>query len=276
MIPGAEPVSPLATAPPALRLDGIRHRYAPEGPAVVHDVDLEIRAGEHWVVLGPNGCGKSTLARIAALRLHPSRGDVEVLGQRLGRIDLRDVRPAVGYTSAALTTMLRPTLTAADAVMTARRDALEPWWHVYDDDDRAAAEHALDAVGGASLASRTLGSLSSGERQRVLLARALVHDPVLLVGDEPAAGLDLGAREDLLSTLDDLSERAGVASLVITHHVEEIASSATHALLLRAGGPVAQGPLGDTLTAESLSATFGRAVALTRVDGRWTARADIG
>jgi iron complex transport system ATP-binding protein len=199
---------------------------------------------------------------------------VRVLGQQLGRVDVRRVRPRIGLASASMAAMLRREVEVVDVVMTARNAALEPWWHTYTDADRSRAIKLLDRFGVASLAGRTFGTLSSGEQQRVQLARTLVTDPELVLLDEPAAGLDLGAREDLVTRLGALALDAASPPLVlVTHHVDEIPRGFTHALLLRDGRAVAQGPIQESLTAAALSQCFGLELALDERDGRWTARA---
>lgn len=240
---------------------------------ILRDVDLTVEAGQRWVVLGRNGCGKTTLLRIASLYLHPSRGTVDVLGHRLGRSDIRKLRHLVGFTSAGFADMLRPELRAFEVVMTAKNGALEPWWHTYDAADREQAISQLARLGVAALAERRFGLLSSGERQRVLLARALMTDPALLLLDEPTAALDLGGREELVGSLDALARRDDTpATVLVTHHVEEIPPSFTHVLMLRDGSVLAAGPIAQTLTAESLSDCFGLSVILDRQGDRWTAR----
>ena len=229
------------------------------------------------MVLGPNGSGKTTLLRIASLWLHPTSGTVHVLGHELGRTDVRPLRARVGVASAALADQLRPELTVADVVVTGRTGALEPWWHQYDDDDRARATEALERLGAAHLAQRRFGTLSSGERQRVQLARTIAADPDLLLLDEPSAGLDLGAREDLVGRLGRLAaDPAGAPTILVTHHVEEIPPAFTHALLLRAGRVVASGPIDDVLTADNLSTAFDIRVRLVTEDGRWRSWAAAG
>ena len=244
-----------------------------DGTRVLGPIDWEVSAGQRWAVLGPNGSGKTTLIRIASLWLAPSQGEVEVLGRLRGRTDVRRLRARIGLTSGAVADMLRVDLTALDAVMTAANAALEPWWHRYDDQDRARARAALDRVGAGGLAGRRFGTLSSGERQRVLLARALAIDPGAVILDEPMAGLDLGGREELIGTLADLAADSSAPPIVlITHHVEEIPDGFTHGLLLRDGMALAQGHLDAVLTGAALSECFGMPLSLERHRGRWTAR----
>jgi iron complex transport system ATP-binding protein len=246
-----------------------------DGRTILGPVDWQVEEGERWVVLGPNGSGKSTMVQIAALQLHPSAGEVEVLGERLGHTDVRTLRQRVGYASAALGAMLRAGLSARDVVMTAKHAALEPWWHDYDDADREAAVACLARLGVDRFADRAWGTLSSGEQQRVLVARTLMGPIGLVLLDEPNAGLDVGGRENLLAGLDDLArEPATPAMVLVTHHVEEIPSAFTHAMLLRDGLVRVSGPLATTLTAEALSDTFGVELALERrPNGRFAAYA---
>ena len=246
-----------------------------DGTEVLRGIDWEVHPGQRWVVLGPNGSGKTTLVRIATMWEHPSAGTVDVLGQRLGRVDVRRLRARVGFTSAAMADMLRPSLTAAEVVMTAKHAALEPWWHTYDEQDSARALAALARVGCRDRADQRFGTLSSGERQRVLLARALSLEPGIIVLDEPNAGLDLGGREQLIAALSSLAVAPETPPLVlVTHHTDEIPDNFTHALLLRDGAALASGTLQDTLTSANLSECFGLDLVLERRHGRWTARAD--
>ena len=260
-----------AVAVPAVRLTDVG--VTRDGRDLLDDVDWVVGPDERWVVLGPNGSGKSTLLRIAALDLHPSRGEVEVLGERLGRTDVRALRRRVGYAAAALADQLRPTLTAREVVMTAKHAALEPWWHTYDDADRTEALERLARLGVDRFADREFGTLSSGERQRVLVARTLMGRTGVVLLDEPNAGLDVGGRESLLAGLDRLAGAGDAPPMVlVTHHVEEIPTSFTHVALLRDGRLATAGPVEDTLTADALSATFGLPLALDRrPDGRWSA-----
>jgi iron complex transport system ATP-binding protein len=265
-VPGPSPDESIA-----LRLAGVS--VVVDRTPILRDVDWTVARDQRWVVLGPNGAGKTTLLRLASLYLHPSTGTVDVLGQRLGRTDVRRLRTRIGLVSPALAGMLRDAVTAAEVVMSAREAALETWWHEYGDKDRAAALALLERLGVASLADRSFGALSSGERQRVLLARALWGDPGLVLYDEPTAGLDLGAREDLIARLADLAADPATPPLIlVTHHVEEIPPGFTHALLVGDGRIAAQGPLVSVLTAPALSSLFGVRLALDHRDGRYAAR----
>jgi iron complex transport system ATP-binding protein len=255
----------------ALRLSQVR--FVRGDSTILDGVDLEVRQGERWLLLGPNGCGKTSLLRIAALYEHPTAGVVEVLGERLGETDVRQLRRRIGFVSAALADQLRPTLTAFDAVRTARFGALEPWWHRYSEADDERALECLDRMGVGRLAGHTLTTLSSGERSRVLLARSLMNEPAVVLLDEPSSGLDLAGREQLVEALDHLADDADAPPLVVvTHHVEDVPTSLTHAMLMRNGSVVVSGPLGDVLTAEQLSDTFGIELRLERRgDGRFSA-----
>ena len=238
------------------------------------DVTWSVESGQRWVVLGPNGAGKSTLLRVAALYLHPTQGTVEVLGRRLGRVDVRRMRHRVGYASAALSDRIRPTMSALEAVMTARHGALEPWWHTYSDADRQQAADLLARLGCGQLREQPFGLLSSGERQRVQIARTLMTEPGLVLLDEPTAALDLAGREELVRTLDALSaDPSTPPTVLVTHHVEEIPKGFDHVLLLREGRVIAAGPIGEILTAEHLSACFAMALDLEHHRGRWWAHA---
>lgn len=239
---------------------------------ILAGVTWQVHADERWVVLGRNGSGKTSLVRIASLYLHPTSGTVRVLGESLGRTDVRRLRRRVGVMSAAMADLMRPQLIAADVVMTARYAALEPWWHEYDDEDRRRARDLLERVGAEHVADQAFGTLSSGERQRVLLARTLMTDPGLLLFDEPMAALDLGAREELVTSLGELASDPATAPLVlVTHHLEEVPPGFTHALLLADGRVQAAGPLEETLTDESLSDCFGVDVHLSRHGDRYRA-----
>ncbi len=222
------------------------------------------------MIVGANGAGKTSLLRIASLYLHPSDGEVWCLGHQLGRCDLRALRRRTALSSPAMAAKLEPTMTAVEVVMTARNGALAPWWHRYDATDRTLAIELLDRFGVGRFADRDFATLSAGERQKVLLARTLALDPAIVYLDEPTSGLDIGARETLLSDLTDLARSThGPATVVVTHHLEEIPAGYTHALVLRTGNVLAQGSIEDTLTSETLSDCYGVALTVTNEHGRY-------
>lgn len=255
-----------------LRLDQVS--VVREGARLLDGVDWRVGEDERWVVLGSNGAGKTTLLSLASARLHPTRGSVEVLGARVGAVDLFELRTRVGVASAAVADRLPARERAVDVVMTAAYAVVGRARERYDAADEARARDLLARFGCRGLADRRYGSLSEGERKRVAIARALMPDPELLLLDEPAAGLDLGGREALLRRLYRLAADPGAPTTVlVTHHVEEIPAGFTHALLLRAGRIVAAGPLEVTLDSRSLSACFGLPLVCERAGGRWTARA---
>ena len=240
---------------------------------ILRAVSLRVETRERWVVLGANGAGKTTVLRVAALYQHPSSGTVEVLGQRLGRCDVRVLRERIAFSSPAIASKLVPTITAAEAVMTAKHAALAPWWHRYDDADRERALALLDRFGCRPLADHLFPTLSAGERQRVLLARALMRDPELVLLDEPTAGLDIGGREQLLADLSGIASAPAAAPVVlVTHHLEESPPGFTHALLLRRCEDTASGPITETLTDSVLTECFGVALRVEHASGRYTAR----
>jgi len=261
------------TSGPVVRLEGVS--VVRNGTALLDDIWWEVGAGERWALLGPNGSGKTTLLRVVGSALWPTRGLVELLGERLGRVDMRELRRRIAVVSASVGRTLRPELPAVEVVLTGRHAALETWWHEYTDCDRsrAAALLADAGFGDRGFAHRPFGLLSEGERQQVLLARALMGSPELVLMDEPAAGLDLGARERLLDRLATIAADPSVPPLVlVTHHLEEIPPGVTHAALLQGGRLVAAGPVGHVLTGEAVSSAFGVEVAVERRDGRWAAR----
>lgn len=220
-------------------------------------------------MIGPNGSGKTTLLSVLGLMLWPTSGTVEVLGARYGRVDSRELRRGIGLASSAVEGVLRDDLTPVDLVMTARHAATEPWWHVFTDEDRERARRLLDGLGLAGVTDHAFGTLSAGERRRTSIARALMPDPELLLLDEPAASLDLGARETLLEDLARLAGQTRPAGLVlVTHHVEEIPVGFSHALVLRAGEVVASGPIGEVLTDAVLSRAFDLPITVARHEGR--------
>ncbi len=224
-------------------------------------------------MVGANGSGKTTLLRVASTYLWPSRGSVEVLGETIGRTDAREMRRRIGYVSAALAPEVDPALSALDVVMTARQAALAPWWARFDAADRDLAAAGLDRLGLAGFEARSFGSLSSGERGRVLIARTLMTEPELLLLDEPAAGLDLGAREDLSARLTGLAAGNIPAIVLVSHHLEEIPVGFDRALVLAGGRIRASGPIGDVMTGPILSAAFGLPLAVDIRADRFSARA---
>jgi iron complex transport system ATP-binding protein len=243
-----------------------------DGSTVLGPVSLSVLSGQRWVLLGPNGCGKTTLLTVVGARRQPSSGTARVLGLTLGRGDVRSLHPDIGHTSHALSEMFPPHLRVIDVVLTGKRAALSPWFQEYVDADLARADDRLDDVGCGRLRDRIFETCSQGERQRVLLARAMFSDPRLLVLDEPSAGLDLPAREALIEAVERSVARSGELSIVIaTHHLEEIPPSTTHAALLRAGRTIAAGPIRDVLTAENLRRCFDLDVEVTHRAGRWQA-----
>lgn len=259
--------------PPVVRLEAVA--VVRDEVALLGDVTWSVGSGERWALLGPNGSGKTTLLRVVGAGLWPTRGTVEILGERLGRVDMRELRKRITVVSASVARTLRPAQPALDVVMTGRHAALETWWHEYSDDDRTRAGVLLtDAgFGGDLFAQRAFGLLSEGERQQVLLARALMGEPELILMDEPAAGLDLGARERLLARLADLAADPAVPPMIlVTHHLEEIPPGVTHVALLRRGQMLAAGPIDDVLTDGVVSDAFGVGVAVEHRGGRWTAR----
>ncbi len=236
-------------------------------------VDLEIREGERWVVMGPNGAGKTTLMLVAAGRLFPTVGQVELLGEEYGAVDMAEVRPRIGWASSAATGDIPRGERVHDVVMTGAWAVSGRWREHYDDADRVRADGLLATWGIAELADRTFGTLSEGERKRTMIARSLMADPELLLLDEPGAGLDLGGREDLVARMAALAaDPTAPAQVLVTHHVEEVPPGFTHVALMARGELVAAGPIAQTLTEAALTATFGLPITLTAADGRWFAR----
>ncbi|HLR99462.1 MAG TPA: ABC transporter ATP-binding protein [Mycolicibacillus parakoreensis] len=243
------------------------------GHTLVGPLDWSVELDERWVVVGPNGAGKTSLLRIAAATEHPSTGVAHVLGERLGRVDVTELRARVGLSSSALAQRIPDDEVVRDLVVSAGYAVLGRWRERYDEVDYHRAIDLLESLGAEHLADRRHGTLSEGERKRVLIARALMTDPELLLLDEPAAGLDLGGREELVARLADLAADPDAPALVlVTHHVEEIPPGFSHALLLSEGTVVASGLLTDVLTAENLSAAFGQSISLDVIDGRYFAR----
>ena len=241
---------------------------------LLDDIDLVVNEDERWVVIGPNGAGKTTLLQLLAAQIHPSDGVVGLLGEVLGTIDVFELRPRIGLTSSALAERIPRDEKVLDVVLSAAYAVVGRWREEYDDLDEDRATELLASLRVDHLVERTYGTLSEGERKRVQIARALMTDPELLLLDEPASGLDLAGREALLETLSDLFADPGApATMLVTHHVEEIPTGATHCLLLADGQVVAAGPIAATLTDRNLSDTFGMNLHVSHTAGRWTARA---
>ncbi|MFC5267820.1 ABC transporter ATP-binding protein [Kribbella qitaiheensis] len=241
---------------------------------LLDDIDWSVDEADRWVVIGPNGAGKTTMLQILAAQMHPTTGVVGLLGEVLGAVDVFELRPRIGLTSAALADRLPRSERVADVVVSASYAVLGRWREEYDELDHQRAKELLTELGIGHLSDRTFGTLSEGERKRVQIARALMTDPELMLLDEPAAGLDLTGREQLVRSLSQIATAEGSPAMVlVTHHVEEIPPGFTHALLLKQGRIVSAGPMTEALTAQTLSETFDIPLALDHIDGRYTARA---
>jgi len=237
------------------------------------DLDWSVELDERWVVLGPNGAGKTTLLRLAAAEMHPTSGTVHLLGEQMGRVSIFELRPRIGFTSAAIAGRVPGDEIVRDVVVSAGYAVLGRWREAYDTLDTERADELLASLGIPHLAERTFGTLSEGERKRALIARSLMTDPEMLLLDEPAAGLDLGGREDLVARLSSLAmDPEAPAMVLVTHHVEEIPPGFTHALLLRDGRAVVSGLMDDVITSENLSKTFDQDLLLERSGDRFFAR----
>ena len=237
-------------------------------------VSWDVSEGERWVVLGANGAGKTTLLQVVSANLHPTRGTATILGETLGQVDVFELRPRIGLSSAALADRLPAGETVRDVVLTASYAVVGRWRERYDALDADRADDLLAALGVADLAERRFGTLSEGERKRTQIARALMTDPELMLLDEPAAGLDLGGREDLVRRLAVIAaDEYAPAMVLVTHHVEEIPPGFGHVLLLKKGRVVTAGPIREHLTSETLGETFGIRLVVDRTGDRWTARA---
>ena len=242
------------------------------GNALLDNIDWSVEEGERWVVIGPNGAGKTTLLQVAAGRMHPTSGVAGILGEVLGTVDVFELRPRIGLSSAVLAERIPGREIVHNVVVTASYGVVGRWREAYHDLDHARAAELLEVMGVDHLADRTFGTLSEGERKRVQIARALMTDPEIMLLDEPAAGLDLGGREDLVGRLGEIAADLTAPALVlVTHHVEEIPPNFTDALLLRDGRVVAAGPLELTLTDENLTETFGLPLKVERRGQRWSA-----
>ncbi len=244
------------------------------GESVLLDgLDWTVEDDERWVILGPNGAGKTTLMQICSAQIHPTSGVAGILGEVVGTVDVFELRPRIGWTSASVADRIPRHEIVRDVVVSASYGVVGRWRERYDELDHDRARALLREVGAGALLERTFGTLSEGERKRVQIARALMTDPELLILDEPAAGLDLGGREDLVATLTSLAmDENAPATILVSHHVEEIPPGFTHALMLREGRAVAAGPLPEVMTEPVLSETFAMSLALHEEDGRYSAR----
>ncbi|MFJ8044186.1 ABC transporter ATP-binding protein [Kitasatospora sp. NPDC096147] len=244
-----------------------------EGRALVDQVSWSIAEGERWVILGPNGAGKTTLLQVASTYLHPTAGSAAVLGEKLGEVDVFELRARIGLASASLLDKLPPQQTVLQTVLTAAYGMTATWNEQYEHTDSYRALALLDRLGMSALVERKFGTLSEGERKRTMIARALMTDPELLLLDEPAAGLDLGGREDLIRRLGALAQdEYAPAMAMVTHHVEEIVPGFTHVLMIRQGKVLTAGPIDTELTARNLSRCFGLPLTLERHGDRWAAQ----
>jgi iron complex transport system ATP-binding protein len=242
------------------------------GKRLIDGVSWRVNEGERWAVLGPNGAGKSTLLSVAAARLFPTSGMVDILDEILGAVDVFELRPRIGVTSGALATQIPRGESVLNVVVTAAYAVTGRWREQYDADDEQRARELMEQWGVGELADRTFGSLSDGERKRALIARALMTDPELLILDEPGAGMDIAGREDLVERLTSLArDPFAPTTILVTHHLEELPRGLTHLLLMNRGAVVAAGRIEDVLTSENLSAAYETPLKLTEVDGRYTA-----
>jgi iron complex transport system ATP-binding protein len=245
-----------------------------DGNSILKSVTWTVDSSERWVILGPNGAGKTTLLQIASASMHPTSGTALVLDEKLGKVDLAELRPRVGFASTAEARRIPGDETVLNVVLTAAYAVAGRWNESYDDVDvkrakRVLAEWKLDA-----LENRLFGSLSDGEQKRVQIARSIMTDPELLLLDEPAASLDLGAREELLKLLGGYASAPSAPAIVmVTHHVEEIPPGFTHAMLVKRGSVTAAGPIDEVLNPANLSLTFGLELGLEKTNDRYVARA---
>ena len=260
------------TSQSVLTLDGVS--VIRDGKQILGPISFRIATGERWVVLGPNGAGKSTLLGVLAARIFPSKGSAFLLDQQVGRVDLSELRTRIGLASPSLEAMVETHELVRDVVLTAAYAIIGRWNETYDLWDQSRAVALLTTFGVRELGDRRYSTLSSGEKKRVLIARALMADPELLLLDEPTAGLDVGGREDLLHRFAQFSnDPSAPASVLVTHHIEEIPIGTTHAILLKEGKIAVSGPVESVITTEHVSAVFGLPIQVTHESSRFFARA---
>lgn len=241
---------------------------------ILDSITWEVDDSERWVILGPNGAGKTTILKLVTANDFPTTGTVDVLGNRLGKVDIFELRARLGFVSSATARRIPPNELVRDVVLTAAYSVEGRWNEQYDAIDVRQADRVLAEWDLLELADQPFGTLSDGERKRTLIARAVMTDPELLLLDEPSASLDLGARERLLQMLSGFAQSPySPAMVMVTHHVEEIPPGFTHVLLVRDGKIQAAGPIAETLTAANLEATFGMAFELSVNNGRFAATA---
>ncbi|MEU6273084.1 ATP-binding cassette domain-containing protein [Streptomyces populi] len=251
-------------------LRGVSVRRDTNSQVILSEIDWTVRAGEHWALLGANGAGKTTLLRLLGALMHPTTGSVEVLGSRLGRVDVRELRARIGHVSTAQ--RVPQDLDVHGVVLTGHTGTVQPLWRKYDGEVRRRGHELLAELDIKELADRPYGVCSGGQRARVLIARALMAEPALLLLDEPFNALDLPSREDLVEAMQRLADsRPELATVTVTHHLEELSPAVGHTLLLREGRVLAQGPVGDTLTDSWMTDCFGRPITVARHGGRWAA-----
>jgi iron complex transport system ATP-binding protein len=245
-----------------------------DGKSILQNVSWQVSGSQRWVIIGPNGAGKTTLLRVAAAQIQPTTGNAEILGEKLGRTNVFELRTRVGFASSALVSRIPNSETVLNAVMTASYAITGRWKETYEDIDERRARRVLSEWDLAEHADRAFGTLSDGEQKRVQLARSVMTDPELLLLDEPVASLDLGSREQTVSLLGEYASSSSAPAMVmVTHHLEEIPSGFSHALLLNAGSVVAQGEIDQVISSDRLSDTFGFALEVTRNEGRFSVRA---
>jgi iron complex transport system ATP-binding protein len=241
---------------------------------ILGPLDWQILEGQRWVILGPNGAGKTTMLQVCSSLIHPTSGQVQILGETLGRVDVFELRTRIGLTSSKLVDQLPADELVIDVVLTAAYAMYGRWQEKYDLWDESRAMALLTALGVRELGNREFGSLSDGEKKRVQIARSLMADPELLLLDEPASSLDLGGREDLLKRIEAFaSDPLAPATVIVTHHIEEIPAGTTHALLLKEGKVIAQGVIESVITDANLSVAYGLPISVQSQNGRFFARA---